>query len=89
MATEAKGENSFPFCEEGPSASYSAESTSLVLPTNIHHGWKTMADDTFALLGGFSGSGVQAGLTPSHQGLFAGLPERFTVSVYTLAENKI
>lgn len=61
VAAEAKGEHSFPFCEEGPSASYSAESTSLVLPTNVHHGCKTMADDTFALLGGFSGSGVQAG----------------------------
>lgn len=89
VATEAKGENSFPFCEEGPSASYSAESTSLVLPTNIHHGWKTMADGTFALLGGFSASGVQTGLTLYHRRLFAALPERFTVSVYTLAENKM
>lgn len=78
MATEAKGENSFPFCDEGPSASYSAESTSLVLPNNIHHGWKTIADDTLALLGGFSVSGVQAGLTLFHQELFAGLPESFT-----------
>lgn len=58
VATEAKGENSFPFYDKCPSAGYSAERPSLVLPDNIHRGWQTVADDTHALLGCFYVSGV-------------------------------
>lgn len=39
VAIEAKRENSFPFCGECPSDSYSGESASLVLLDNIHHHW--------------------------------------------------
>lgn len=84
VVTEAKGENSFPFCDECPSAGYSAESPSLVLLDNIHHGWQTMADDTFALLGCFYVSGVQGGLTLFHQELFAGLQQGRVREIHSL-----
>lgn len=59
VVMEAKGQNSFPFCDECPSARYSAASPSVVLLDNIHYGWQTMADDTLALLSCFYVSGVQ------------------------------
>lgn len=83
VVTEAKGQNSFLFCDECPSAGYSTESPSVVLLDNIHHGWQTMADDTLALVGC---SGVQAGFDIILSGAQA---EWFTVSIYTLAGNKI
>lgn len=84
VVTEAKGQNSFPFCDECPSAGCSTESLFVVLLDNIHHGWQTMADDTLALVGCFYVSGVQAGLTLFHQELLAALQQGRVREVHSL-----